>query len=128
MTFNYCGVNVTTVGTVVPPETALIVTCEVIGVAGVVVAACCGVMGEEQPVMAVAAINRRARSDAPASCILRFRHHLAEEQSLHQRSLPLRRVAFELITPGLYRVIFRDMEIGELNVEELRFRAARRVV
>jgi hypothetical protein len=30
----------------------------------------------------------------------------------------------ELITPGL----FRDMEIGELNSEELRFRAARRVV
>ncbi|HEY6376838.1 MAG TPA: integrase core domain-containing protein [Edaphobacter sp.] len=34
----------------------------------------------------------------------------------------------ELITPGLYRVFFRDMEIGELNSEELRFRAARRVV
>ena len=33
-----------------------------------------------------------------------------------------------LITPGLYRVFFRDMEIGELNSEELRFRAARRVV
>jgi hypothetical protein len=29
---------------------------------------------------------------------------------------------------GFYRVFFRDMEIGELNVEELRFRAARRVV
>ena len=26
----------------------------------------------------------------------------------------------ELITPGLYRVFFRDMEIGELNSEELR--------
>src|SRR5271155_1894656 len=37
-------------------------------------------------------------------------------------------LAFELITPGFYRVFFRDMEIGELNVEELRFRAARRVV
>jgi hypothetical protein len=37
-------------------------------------------------------------------------------------------LAFELITPGSYRVFFRDMEIGELNVEELRFRAARRVV
>lgn len=34
-------------------------------------------------------------------------------------------LAFELISPGLYRVFFRDMEIGELNVEELRFRAAR---
>jgi hypothetical protein len=34
----------------------------------------------------------------------------------------------ELITPGLYRVFFRDMEIGELNSEELRFRVARRVV
>jgi hypothetical protein len=34
----------------------------------------------------------------------------------------------ELITLGLYRVFFRDMEIGELNSEELRFRAARRVV
>jgi hypothetical protein len=33
----------------------------------------------------------------------------------------------EWITPGLYRVFFRDMEIGELNSEELRFRAARRV-
>ena len=34
----------------------------------------------------------------------------------------------ELITPGLYRVFFRDMEIGELDSEELRFRAARRVL
>jgi hypothetical protein len=32
-------------------------------------------------------------------------------------------LAFELITPGFYRVFFRDMEIGELNAEELRFRA-----
>jgi hypothetical protein len=37
-------------------------------------------------------------------------------------------LAFELITPGSYRVFFRDMGIGELNVEELRFTAARRVV
>jgi hypothetical protein len=34
----------------------------------------------------------------------------------------------ELITPGFYRVFFRDMEIGELDSEELRFRAARRVL
>jgi hypothetical protein len=37
-------------------------------------------------------------------------------------------LGFELITPGCYRVFFRDMEIGELNAEELRFIAARRVV
>jgi hypothetical protein len=37
-------------------------------------------------------------------------------------------LGFELITPGFYRVFFRDMEIGELNAEELRFRTARRVV
>jgi hypothetical protein len=37
-------------------------------------------------------------------------------------------LAFELITLGFYRVFFRDMEIGELNVEELRFRVARQVV
>jgi hypothetical protein len=37
-------------------------------------------------------------------------------------------LGFELITPGCYKVFFRDMEIGELNAEELRFRAARRVV
>ena len=37
-------------------------------------------------------------------------------------------LAFELIMPGLYIVFFREMEIGELNVEELRVRAARRVV
>jgi hypothetical protein len=37
-------------------------------------------------------------------------------------------LGFELVTPGFYRVFFRDMEIGELNAEELRFRAARRVV
>jgi hypothetical protein len=37
-------------------------------------------------------------------------------------------LGFELVTPGLYRVFFRDMEIGELNAEELRFRASRRVV
>ncbi|HEY1806239.1 MAG TPA: hypothetical protein VGG45_17330 [Terracidiphilus sp.] len=35
---------------------------------------------------------------------------------------------FESVTPGFYRVFFRDMEIGELDAEELRFRAARRVV
>lgn len=34
----------------------------------------------------------------------------------------------ELITPGLYRVFFRDIEIGELDSEELRFRTARRVL
>jgi len=37
-------------------------------------------------------------------------------------------LAFEWITPELYRVFFGDIEIGELNSEELRFRAARRVV
>jgi hypothetical protein len=37
-------------------------------------------------------------------------------------------LGFELISPGLYRVFFRNMEIGELNAEELRFRGARRVV
>ena len=37
-------------------------------------------------------------------------------------------LAFELTTPGFYKVFFRDMDIGELNVEELRFRVARRVV
>ena len=37
-------------------------------------------------------------------------------------------LGFEAVTPGFYRVFFRDMEIGELNAEELRFRAARRVV
>ena len=37
-------------------------------------------------------------------------------------------LGFELTTPGLYKVFFRDMEIGEFNTEELRFRAARRVV
>jgi hypothetical protein len=37
-------------------------------------------------------------------------------------------LAFELVTLDCYKVFFRDMEIGELNAEELRFRAARRVV
>lgn len=37
-------------------------------------------------------------------------------------------LGFELITPGFYRVLFRNLENGELNSEELRFRAARRVV
>jgi len=37
-------------------------------------------------------------------------------------------LAFELVTPEFYGVFFRDMEIGEFNVEELRFRASRRVV
>lgn len=36
-------------------------------------------------------------------------------------------LAFELVTPGFYSVYFRDMEIGGLNVDELRFRAARRL-
>jgi hypothetical protein len=37
-------------------------------------------------------------------------------------------LALELITPGFYRVFFREMEIGEPDAEELRFRSARRVV
>jgi len=37
-------------------------------------------------------------------------------------------LGFELITPGFYKVFFRNMEIGKLNIEELRFRAARRVI
>ena len=37
-------------------------------------------------------------------------------------------LGFESVTPGFYRVFFRDLEIGELNAEELRFRAARRVL
>jgi hypothetical protein len=37
-------------------------------------------------------------------------------------------LALELMTPGFYRLFFRDVEIGELNVEELRSRAARRVI
>jgi hypothetical protein len=37
-------------------------------------------------------------------------------------------LALELTTPGFYRVYFRDLEIGELNAEELRFRPARRIV
>ncbi len=37
-------------------------------------------------------------------------------------------LGLEMLRQGLYRVFFRDMEIGELNAEELRFRAARRLV
>jgi hypothetical protein len=37
-------------------------------------------------------------------------------------------LGFELITPGFYKAFFRNMEIGELNAEQLRFRSARRVV
>ncbi len=37
-------------------------------------------------------------------------------------------LALELTTPGFYRVYFRDLEVGELNADELRFRAARRIV
>lgn len=37
-------------------------------------------------------------------------------------------LGFELVTPGFYRVFFRNLEIGEHNAEELRFRSARRVV
>jgi hypothetical protein len=37
-------------------------------------------------------------------------------------------LGFELISRGLYRVFFRNIEIGELNAEELRFRSARRIV
>ena len=36
-------------------------------------------------------------------------------------------LGFELLTPGFYRVYFRELEIGELNAEELRFRSARRL-
>jgi hypothetical protein len=38
------------------------------------------------------------------------------------------KLGVELITPGLYRVFFPDMEIGEFSFEEMRFRAARRVL
>jgi Domain of unknown function (DUF4136) len=46
----------------------------------------------------------------------------------YQTAVSTEELGFESVTPGFYRVFFRDMEIGELNVEELRFRAARRVV
>ncbi len=36
----------------------------------------------------------------------------------------LEELGVELITPGLCKVFFGDMEIGELNSGELRFRAA----
>lgn len=35
-------------------------------------------------------------------------------------------LGFELLTRGLYRLFFRDMEITELSTEELRFRSTRR--
>jgi len=37
-------------------------------------------------------------------------------------------LALELTTRGFYRVYFRDLQVGELNAEELRFRAARRLI
>jgi hypothetical protein len=37
-------------------------------------------------------------------------------------------LGFEMVRQGFYRVFFRDLEIGEFNVEELRFRTARRAV
>jgi hypothetical protein len=55
---------------VIDPETALTVTWVVLGVGGVVVA---GAVDEEQPVIAVATISRRAKSEPPARIDLRFR-------------------------------------------------------
>jgi hypothetical protein len=37
-------------------------------------------------------------------------------------------VRLELVAPGFHRVFFQDLESGELNSDELRFTAARRVV
>jgi hypothetical protein len=51
-----------------------------------------------------------------------------------QTKTPLLLSKFQGVLPvvpeilDFYKVFFRDMEIGELNAEELRFRAARRVV
>jgi hypothetical protein len=91
-------------------------------------------------------VQRVSITPAPSDC------HASCRSSMYRKGLLLRRVnnsgdiswhknrvfisevfrfeelAFELITPGFYRVFFRNMEIGELNAEELRFRAARRVV
>ena len=48
--------------------------------------------------------------------------------SIYSEVFRFEELAFELITPGFYRVFFRDIEVGELNEKELRFRAARRMV
>jgi hypothetical protein len=58
---------------VIDPEIALTVTWVVAGAAGVVLAACCGAVDVEQPVIAVAATSSRAKSDPPARIDLRFR-------------------------------------------------------
>ena len=70
---SYCTVKVTITGTVIAPETALIVTCVVEGPEAVVLAAACGVVDAEQPMIAVAAISSRAKSDPPARIDLRLR-------------------------------------------------------
>ena len=53
---------------------------------------------------------------------------MAQEQSFISEVFRSEELEVELITPRLYRVFFRDMEIGQPNSEEIRFRAARRVV
>ena len=81
--------------------------------------------------MLLAATPRDAHADKSAvlvSCLSReaLLPHLIAARQGPTRAYGLRRD--ELVTPDFYRVFFRDMEIGELNAEELRFRAARRVV
>ena len=48
---------------------------------------------------------------------------LAQEQSFQQRGIPFRRIGSRVDYTGALQSLFRDMEIGEVNSEELRFRA-----
>jgi hypothetical protein len=75
-----------------------------------------------RPIAGLIAIKKRDRQDSSI------------EVSWHKNRIFISEVfrfeelGFELITPGYYKAFFHDMDIGELNAEELRFRAARRVV
>jgi hypothetical protein len=79
------------------------------------------------------AINRMPEFTYPKGLLLRGVNN-SGDISWHKNRVFISEVfrfeefGVELITPRLYRVFFRDMEIGELNSEELRFRVARRAV
>ena len=75
-----------------------------------------------------------ARVHVPERSLLLRRVNNSGDISWHKNRVFISEVfrfeelGIELITPGPYRVFFRDMEIGEFSSEEMRFRAARRVL
>ena len=65
------------------------------------------------------------REDSDQTCEYERRHQLAQRSHIHQSGVLVRRTGLEEMEEDIFSVYFRDMELGELDVTELRFRPVR---